>query len=45
MVIMIGIGHYDENPISADIRGYLSDLDGIDIDIKNVVKLFTRNLP
>ena len=38
LVIRIGIAYYDENPEASEIKGYLRDLDGIHIDIKNVVE-------
>ena len=45
MVISISIGFYDENPIDPEINGYLADLDGVRIDIQNVINLFgTKNL-
>ena len=43
MVITIGIGFYKENPNADDIRnigGRLKNLDGIRVDLKNVVNLF-----
>ena len=44
MVIMLGIAHYDEDTKNSQINGYLSNLDGIDIDIKNVIQLFENTL-
>eukprot|EP01084_Bolivina_argentea_P081021 146736_1 len=40
LVVAVAIGYYDENPIHPDIDGILNDLDGIDVDITNVAKLF-----
>ena len=40
MVITVGIQFYDENPKEPEIDGYLNNLDGIRIDIKNCIRLF-----
>eukprot|EP01083_Nonionella_stella_P246628 856002_1 len=39
-IIPIAIGRYDENPENPEFEGYLSNLDGIDHDIRNTVELF-----
>ncbi len=46
LVIVIGIGNYDQNlPMcDRDVSGTLSDLEGIEHDIKNMVTLFHDNL-
>ena len=47
LVIAIAIGQYDDNPKEEsveDIGGYLQDLNGIDNDIRNTVKLFGDTL-
>ena len=41
MVIMYGIGFYEENPIDPEFKGYIPDLYGIQWDIKNTVELFS----
>eukprot|EP01084_Bolivina_argentea_P172770 299237_1 len=43
-VICIGIGFYDEYPKKPEINGQLTDLDGVRIDINNVIKLFVETL-
>ena len=41
MVIMIGIGFYDENATNSEIKGHLRNLDdGTTMDIKKAVELF-----
>ena len=45
MVILIGIGEYDQEPNdNTDFHGHVDDLDFIDLDIKNGVNLFQNDL-
>merc|ERR1712176_1651517 len=39
-IVAIAIGFYDDESKKRDIDGILKDLDGIDIDIKNICFLF-----
>ena len=39
MIISIAIGHYDENVQDSDIDGHLNDLDGVRIDIDNIISI------
>ena len=43
MLISVGIGYYCDDPINPKIKGKLHDLDGIRIDIDNVIKLFVKS--
>eukprot|EP01084_Bolivina_argentea_P297116 511802_1 len=44
MVILIGIGDYDEECENAEIEQFVTDLDGVDIDINNLLNLFRDTL-
>ncbi len=44
LVILIGIGEYDEKPTNDEVNAYLKDLDGIDHDIENMVYIFHEEL-
>eukprot|EP01084_Bolivina_argentea_P142656 250603_1 len=44
LVILIGIGEYDEEAENPEIESYLKDLSGIDKDIENMVHLFHDTL-
>eukprot|EP01084_Bolivina_argentea_P077495 140559_1 len=44
MVIMIGISFYDNKVKSPEFTGFVNDLDGIEVDIKNAVELFNNRL-
>ena len=43
MVIPIAIGIYEEDPEDPDIDGYFQDLDGVEMDIENVINLFGKH--
>ena len=40
MVIVLGQAFYDPKPKSKEYKGYLRDLDGIDVDVRNLVTFF-----
>ena len=40
MVILVGIVNYDKEGVKPEIDGFLKDSNGVQIDIKNCVKLF-----
>eukprot|EP01084_Bolivina_argentea_P217000 368502_1 len=42
MVIIVSIGVYEEHPKDPDIDAYFANLDNIEIDIENVIKLFGK---
>eukprot|EP01084_Bolivina_argentea_P088893 160493_1 len=44
MVIAISIGIYDDEAKAPEIEGYLPDLNGVDIDIINICKLYKDTL-
>eukprot|EP01084_Bolivina_argentea_P270183 459365_1 len=44
LVLAFCIGVYEKNPDNPQIDGYFEDLEGIDIDIKNIIALFANTL-
>ena len=42
MVILLAIGDYEERPKEPELEGICRDLDGVDLDIKNLLRLFGR---
>eukprot|EP01084_Bolivina_argentea_P116320 206699_1 len=44
LVLLIAIGQYDDNPTEPEIDGMLTDLNGLEYDIKNMTELFGEYL-
>eukprot|EP01084_Bolivina_argentea_P259599 438073_1 len=44
LIVSLAIGVYDEEPSEPEIDGYLADLNGIEVDIKNIASMFKEGL-
>eukprot|EP01084_Bolivina_argentea_P110005 196493_1 len=44
LIIMVAIGIYDDSPVTSEVDGEFKDLNGLDIDVRNVVNLFREEM-